>query len=155
MTGAYLGEAYLGEAYLGGANLTRANLTRANLTGADLGGAYLTGAYLVGANLTRANLDGANLTRADLVGAYLGDVKIKLLRVFSGLYRYTVFAIVAEDGTEWINLGCKLQKAEEWNANFWNNISEFPDDGSIKTRERQFALATAKAWLEMHREVKG
>ena len=140
---------------------TRANLTDANLRRADLAGANLTRAYLTGADLrladlrradlTRANLTGANLTEADLTGAEyeICGVKAKRFNVFKSLYRYSVIPIIDVNGHQYVKMGCKFNSRAEWENNFWNNKSEFPDNGSEKTELRKFALETAFRWLDL------
>ena len=71
------------------------------------------------------------------------------MRVFSGLYKYHVIAIIAEDDVHHIALGCKFQSRDNWTLNFWNNTDEFPDDSSEGTELRKFALREACMWLDM------
>jgi hypothetical protein len=139
LSGADLSDAYLRNADLSGADLRDANLSGANLSGANLNGADLNG----------ANLNGANLRGANLRGAYYKSIKIKNVRFFWGLYKYQVIAIIADNNTQYIALGCKFQTRQEWEGDFWNNIDEFPDDDSEKTALRKFALETACRWLDL------
>ena len=123
--------------------------SRADLSGADLSGAYLSGAYLSGADLS-----GAYLSGADLSGAYLSNIKIAKAAVFTGLYTYLTMPIIAEDGTEWVRLGCHIRKVADWEADFWNDPREFPDNGSVKSQERVMAYKTCLEWLRIHGETK-
>jgi hypothetical protein len=144
-------------ASLYGANLDRANLNRANLDGASLYGASLDGANLEGANLNGANLnrasldgaslEGANLDGANLNGALIDGKPIVTLRVFSGLYRYTVQAVLFQDGSRWVRMGCLWKSLDEWESIGIrkSNPSEFPDDGSDRCEERVAAFEFAKA----------
>ena len=130
------------------ADLQGANLRGADLQGADLQGAYLQDADLRGADLQGADLWGANLRGADLWGANLrgadlqradGEkMKIVSMRVFTGLYPYQCWAVVAEDGIPWVRMGCLWKSVEEWNriGIRASNPGEFPDDGSEKCEER-------------------
>jgi hypothetical protein len=45
-------------------------------------------------------------------------------------------------------MGCYLLKREEWEANFWNNVGEFPNDGSKKSEDRKMAFEFACRWLD-------
>ena len=141
----------LHKSWLYGIEGTCANLTGADLTDADLTGANLTGANLTRADLTGADLACANLTRADLACAKyeIKGVKAKRFNVFNDLYRYCVIPIIDFDGNQYVKMGCKFQSRTEWENNFWNNKSEFPDDGSEKTELRKFALETAFRWLDL------
>jgi uncharacterized protein YjbI with pentapeptide repeats len=127
---------------LNDANLDGANLINANLDGANLRGASLVGASQVGASLDGANLDGANLD-----GAILNGKKIKSMRIFSGLYRYTVHAVLFQDGSRWVRMGCLWKSLEDWEiiGIRKSNESEFPDDGSESCEERVAAFEFAKA----------
>ena len=138
------------------ANLRGADLCGANLRGADLCGADLRGANLCGANLSVANLRGANLCGADLRGADLcgadlrgadlcGD-KIEAMRVFTGLYKYQVWAVLFQDGSRCIRMGCFFKSLEDWEKIDIrkSNLSEFPDDGSAKCEDRVIAFEFAK-----------
>ena len=138
---------------LRGADLRRANLRDANLRGANLSGAELRGADLRDANLRDANLYGANLCGADLCGADLsgadlnGELKAKKMRVFNGLYKYQVWAVLAQDGTRYVRMGCLFFSLGDWGkiGIRKSNESEFPDDGSEKCEERVAAFEFAKA----------
>ena len=143
----------LSYADLSNADLSRANLWCANLSGANLSGANLRSADLSDANLSRANLSRANLSYANLYCANLycakyKDVVIKHVRIFTSLYRYQVWAIIAEDNSEWIRLGCFFRKREEWNENFWNNNEEFKNDNSEDINMRLAAFNFACKWID-------
>ena len=99
-------------------------------------------ASLDGASLNRANLDGASLD-----GALIYGKPIVTLRVFSGLYRYTVHAVLFRDGSRWVRMGCLWKSLDEWEAIGIrkSNPSEFPDDGSDRCEERVSAFEFAKA----------
>ena len=105
--------------------------------GADLSGAYLSGAYLSGADLRGAYLS----------GAYLSDKKITTLRVFYGLYDYQVWAVLFDDASRWVRMGCLFYSLEDWEkiGIRKSNVNEFPDDGSDKCEERVAAFEFAKA----------
>jgi uncharacterized protein YjbI with pentapeptide repeats len=113
---------------------------KADLSGADLRGAYLSGANLRGAYLSGAYLSGANLS----------GKKIHSLRSFSSsLYPYEVWAVIYEDGTRAVRMGCLFKTFQEW-ENYpilKSNVGEFPDDGSGRSLERaaMFELAKAEA----------
>jgi len=150
--GANLYGAELTGAELTGANLSRANLTGANLSRAKLYGAELTGAELTGANLSRAELTGANLSGANLYGANLtganGEkIKVKAICIFTGLYKYQVWAILANDGARYVRMGCLFHSLPEWEkiGILKSNENEFPNDGSEKSLERLAAFDFAKA----------
>ena len=144
LRGADLSGADLYDADLYDANLYGANLYDADLRGADLYDADLRGANLRGANLYDANLRGANLRGANLRGK-----KIKTATVFAGLYDYIVIPYITEDGEKWIKMGCHNRILSDWESDFWNNPTEFPDDGSVKSNLRLMAFETAKKWFEI------
>ena len=94
------------------------------------------------------DLHGADLHGADLIGADLRGNKVKSMRVYSGLYRHQVWAVVFEDGSRWVRMGCLFKSLEEWESEGGirvSNISEYPDDGSEKCLEREAAFEFAKA----------
>jgi hypothetical protein len=153
LSGADLSGACLSGAYLSGAHLSGADLSGAYLSGACLRGADLRGACLSGAHLSGADLRGAYLSRADLSRADLSGVKIQSCAVFTGLYKYLAMPVIAEDGTEYIRLGCHFRKASEWSGNFWNNPSEFPNNGDVDSKDRWNAYQACLRWLEDHREA--
>ena len=117
----------------------KADLRGADLQGADLRDAYLQGAYLRGADLRDAYLR----------GAYLQGEKIKTAVVFTGLYTYVVIPYITEKDVKRIKMGCYDRSLEEWENDFWNNINEFPNDGSLKSNLRVMAFETAKKWFEL------
>ena len=95
----------------------------------------------------RANLYGADLSGADLSRANLSGKKIHSLRAFSGLYCYQVWAVVFEDGSRWIRMGCLFYDLDKWEKiGIRNsNVSEYPNDGSELCEERVAAFEFAKA----------
>ena len=67
---------------------------------------------------------------------------------FEGLYRYNVWAVLFEDGSRWVRMGCKFKSLEEWEAEGGirtSNLIEFPDDGSDASEDRAAAFEFAKA----------
>jgi uncharacterized protein YjbI with pentapeptide repeats len=134
---------------LRGAYLQCADLRGADLRDADLRGADLRDADLRGAYLQCADLRGADLRGADLRDAYLRDVKIKTAAVFTGLYLYYIIAYIAETNEHRVKMGCHDRSVTEWDADFWNNNNEFPNDGSFKSKQRLLAYNFAKQWLEL------
>jgi hypothetical protein len=88
-----------------------------------------------------------SLNGASLVGASLVGKKIKSMRIFSGLYRYTVHAVLFQDGSRWVRMGCLWKSLEDWEiiGIRKSNESEFPDDGSESCEERVAAFEFAKA----------
>jgi uncharacterized protein YjbI with pentapeptide repeats len=147
LSGANLRGADLSRADLRGANLSGANLSGADLSGANLRGADLSGADLRGANLRGADLSRADLRRADLRGANLSRKKVHSMSVFTGLYRYEVWAVLFCDGTRWVRMGCLWKSLDEWEriGIRKSNPSQYPDDGSEKCEERVAAFEFAKA----------
>ena len=137
------------KANLEGVYLREADLERADLRGADLEGAYLVGSDLRGSDLRGANLEGANLRGSDLRGANRNNKKIKHFYSWAGLYEYVVEVQVSEDDSILIRLGCHTRTLEEWEANFWNNDNEFPNDGSEASELRLNAYNFAKKWAEI------
>ena len=65
------------------------------------------------------------------------------------LYDYTVMAYFDKSGEKWLKMGCKLLKIKEWEADFWNNNNEFPNDGSEKSNNNYDAFLLAKAFFEI------
>lgn len=64
-------------------------------------------------------------------------------------YRYNAFMYLNEmDGKWWIQLGCYLRTIEEWDADFWNNPSEFPNDGSERSNDRLRVFTALKTMSE-------
>ena len=115
--------------------------------GADLTDANLRGADLRGADLTGANLTGANLRGADLRVANGEKKKIVTMRVFTGLYEYQVWAVLFEDGSRWVRMGCLWKSLDEWESVGIrkSNLNQYPDDGSDRCEERVAAFEFAKA----------
>jgi len=84
---------------------------------------------------------------ADLYGANGKKQKTAAMKVFSDLYRYEVWAVLFEDGSRWIRMGCLWKSLEKWEDTGIrkSNLSEFPDDGSGVCEERVAAFEFAKA----------
>ena len=153
------------------ANLSDSNLSDSDLSDSDLRGCNLSGSDLRGSNLSDSNLSdsdlsGCNLSYSDLSGSNLrgsnlsgcnlcGVGKIKAIRVMTGLYRYVIFAIVAEDGEPWVRMGCQWRSVTEWDRITIRDsrTREFPNDGSTRSeqRARAFEFARGEA-IEMAKE---
>ena len=75
--------------------------------------------------------------------------KVGLYNYFFGLnlYKYSVSSYISK-GEEWIQLGCFLRKRKDWEADFWNNTEEFPDDNSEKSNARVRAFKIACTFLD-------
>ena len=110
--------------------LIKAVSKKAYLRGADLRGAYLRGADLRGA-------DGEKIT-------------ILKAAVFTGLYKYIAVSIITEDGKQYIRLGCYTRLVEDWDKDFWNNVSEFPNDGNLESQFRVMAYEFCKQWINLN-----
>ena len=157
---ANMSRADLSDADLSGANLRASDLSDADLSGANLCGADLSEAYLCEANMSRANLRGANLSEAylrfvnlscaNMRGATIDGKKIVSLRFLLGLYKYRVWAVLFDDGSRWVRMGCLFKSLEKWSSIDIrkSNIVEFPDNGSDKSEERVAAFKFAKAAAE-------
>ena len=105
-------------------------------------------------NTIKKTLEEARLRGADLRGAYLrGAEKIKTANVMTGLYTYVVIPYITEKGVIRIKMGCYDRTLKEWDDDFWNNPSEFPNDNSLKSKSRLFAFETAKSWLTLISET--
>jgi len=74
---------------------------------------------------------------------------VKTIAVFTGIYQYVVIPYILESGECRVKMGCHDRSVKEWDANFWNNENEFPNDGSVKSELRVIAYNTAKAWIEL------
>ena len=110
-------------------------------------GAAIKIAYNSGADLSDADLRGA-----DLSGAVLSGAKISAIKVFTGLYCYQVWAVLFQNGSRWVRMGCLFKSLEDWEkiGIRKSNVAEFPDDGSPQCEERVRAFEFAKnAALEM------
>ena len=108
-------------------------------SGADLRSANLRSADLYGADLYGANLSGANLYGADLRSAKIdGKVIDQMVTVQSSAYPYPAYAVLFQDGSRYIRMGCLWKSLEEWDSIGIrkSNLSEFPDDGSGKSENR-------------------
>ena len=139
------------KAIASGANLSGSNLSDSNLSGSDLRGCNLSGCDLRDSDLRDSDLRGCNLRGCNLRGVG----KIKAIRVMTGLYRYVIFAIVAEDGEPWVRMGCQWRSVTEWDRITIRDsrTSEFPNDGSTRSeqRARAFEFARGEA-IEMAKE---
>jgi len=125
---------------------------RADLHGANLHGANLGRANLYRANLYGANLHGADLHGANLHGANLGDnITIEKAIFLIGIYYYNCAAIITQDNKHYIKLGCYTREVKDWENDFWNNNSEFPNNNSIKSNLRKLAFETCKKWIEINK----
>ena len=86
--------------------------------------------------------------RVSLRCADLGEKKVQSMRVFTGLYPYQIWAVLFQDGTCWVRMGCLFKSLEQWETEGGirqSNLNEFPDDASDRCEERIAAFEFAKA----------
>ena len=155
-SGANLSDSDLSDSNLSGCNLSDSDLSYSDLSGCNLRDINLRDSDLRGCNLSYSDLSGSNLRGSDLSGCNLCGVgKIKAIRVMTGLYRYVIFAIVAEDGEPWVRMGCQWRSVTEWDRITIRDsrTREFPNDGSTRSeqRARAFEFARGEA-IEMAKE---
>ena len=128
--------------------VTAARRASANLSSADLSYADLSYADLFSADLYHADLSYAYLSSAKLKGALIdGKPIINLRQISYSGYAYGVQAVLFEDGSRWVRMGCLWKSLAEWEeiGIRSSNPSEFPDDGSVASEERVAAFEFAKA----------
>ena len=106
---------------------------------------------LIEAVKNKKDLHGADLRGADLQGADLHGVKIKKAVVFTGLYKYICIPFISEENEIYIKMGCYTRLLSEWENDFWNNPSEFPNDGNIESKYRLMAFEFCKQWIELNK----
>ena len=115
----------------------------------DLGGTVLFAletAKTVCKLVTAAVAAKKSLRGADLQGAE-NKSKVYSMRVLYGLYEYQVWAVLFEDGSRWVRMGCLFYPLEKWDeiGIRQSNIGEYPEDGSDRSEERVAAFEFAKA----------
>ena len=123
-------------------------VTAARSAHADLSSAKLSYADLSFSDLSHANMFHANLSSAKLKGALIdGKPIINLRQISYSGYAYGVQAVLFEDGSRWVRMGCLWKSLAEWEeiGIRSSNPSEFPDDGSVASEERVAAFEFAKA----------
>jgi hypothetical protein len=108
----------------------------------------LRGSDLSGSDLRGSDLRDSDLSGSDLSGSDLRGVKIKRLAVFV-IYKYQTWAVISETGDQWVRMGCHFRTRKDWDADFWNNNSEFPNDGRESSELRKLAYETACKWLDL------
>ena len=95
-----------------------------------------------------AVMSSANLSRANLKGALIdGKPIVNLRQIDYSAYSWQIQAILFEDGSRWVRMGCLFKSLEEWDKiGIRNsNLSSYPDDGSDRSEERVAAFDFAKA----------
>jgi hypothetical protein len=100
------------------------------------------------ANLSSANLSFANLSSAKVKGAVINGRLIENLHVISySSYPYQIQAILFQDGSRWVRMGCLFKSLEDWEkiGIRKSNIGSYPDDGSERSEVRAAAFEFAKA----------
>ena len=136
-----------------GATLTAPALTRAgNVEVRE--GATLTAPALTWAGNVYVR-EGATLTAPALTGARYVEVRGKsfkhdfiLKTIFLGKdYQYIAGGSLTADGKIYIRLGCYVRPLQEWDEDFWNNPSEFPNDKSEKSEKRLATFNKIKSYL--------
>lgn len=70
------------------------------------------------------------------------------------LYQYNCFGYIDNSGILQIKMGCYQRSEHEWDADFWNNDSEFPNDGSENSEARLRAYKTIKFFFDEFRKEK-
>ena len=96
------------------------------------------------AETVKSAVEDAVKNRASLVGK-----KILSLRVISySAYRWQIQAVLFQDGSRWVRMGCLFKSLEDWEKCGGirkSNLLAYPDDGSERSEERAAAFEFAKA----------
>jgi hypothetical protein len=95
------------------------------------------------ANMSFANMSFANLINADMIGAIISGYHVDNLYKHSTWWHYS-------DGRYYLALGCHNRLATDWTGDFWNNLNEFPNDGSEATRRRILAFNEMRNRMKIH-----
>ena len=97
--------------------------------------------------ITYCTVTYCTVTDCKVTGGTVTGKKLKILKGYSGLYPYNVWAVLFEDGSRWVRMGCLFKSLEEWDKITIraSNVREFPDDGSDKCEERVAAFEFVKA----------
>ena len=85
-------------------------------------------------------------------GAKIGDMaRIGKYNSFfaNNLYNYPCGAWIEEKRGEMVQLGCFTRTRKEWEADFWNNNDEFPNDNSEKSNARLRAFQMCCNFLDL------
>jgi hypothetical protein len=90
-------------------------------------------------SLSSANLSYANLGGAKILDSNKREITIKKAHNFRNLYKYSCILFIAENNDIYIKMGCFTRKKEDWESDFYNNNSEFPE-GAQQTLLRKNAL---------------
>jgi len=156
--GAYLYSTNLREVYASCTDFREAHLIDVDMTNGDFTEANFTRAEVLnvemkGSTITNADFRHAVMHNSSFSGAYIKEVRIKKAMFFTGLYKYGAMAVIEENGTKWVRLGCHFRTVVDWEHHFWNNDVEFPDDGSQESKLRLFAFETCKRWLELEKNI--
>ena len=109
---------------------------------------------LSGINFDNSRFYNSSFDHSSFDHSSLNDIKIKKIAFFYGLYKYSVIAILSEEKEQFVIMGCFNRTRKEWEKDFWNNRSEFQNDGSIGSKLRVFAFETACKWLDLQKEIK-
>ena len=89
-----------------------------------------------------------------IIGAYASigaDAKVSANNIIylGRAYKYTAAAYLDESLGLWtVQLGCYMRSVAAWDADFWNNPNEFPNDGSEKSNARLRAYRMLKAAIK-------
>lgn len=142
-----LSKTYAVNSYFRCASLIGVNMENGNFMGANFMSAEISNINMGGAIITNADFMYSDIHSSSFYGAKINEVIIKKIANFTGLYRYTVMPIIAEDNSMWIQLGSFLRKVSDWENDFWNDRDDFISNDSKQSKLRLLAYETCKRWL--------
>ena len=98
-----------------------------------------------------SQFDNSKFDNSKFYNFVYNGIKVKKISFFIGLYKYDCASIISEDDKQYIRLGCFTRLVSEWDADFWNNEKEFPNDGSLNSQYRVIAFEFCKKWIELNK----
>jgi hypothetical protein len=144
-----LGNSDLSYSDLRNSNLSFSNLSNSILSNSDLRYSNLSYSDLRNSFLSNAFLMYTNLSHSNLSNAVRFNQTIKKFKRFDNLYRYDNEIIINTENKVFWGFGCFFRSLEDWEKDFWNNPTEFPNDGSEKSKRRWNAFLFLKNEVEL------
>jgi len=137
------GDSLVDNSYIGNGSRV-VNGSRVN--GSTVNGSTVDGSTVVdGSRVNGSRVNGSRVVDGSTVDGSID----KYTAIFAtNLYEYSCGGYLKKTGKQAIQMECYDRLRSEWEADFWNNPSEFPNDGSPKSEARLRAFKTICFFLD-------
>ena len=116
------------------------------VSGCKVSNCTVSDCMVAGCKVAGGTVAGCTVSGGTVSYCTVSDKPLAVLKGYSGLYDFNVWAVLFADGSRWVRMGCLFKSLEDWEkiGIRKSNLSQYPDDGSDACEERVRAFNFAR-----------